>query len=201
MQPKHSKKLETFGNTANAFKQKEQIIDEDSEHEEELFATPTMLEKPEKKDSKPKIDPLTMLRQSFSQRKSTLFNAGSEQKQMSESDSSKDIVLKSPGQSSSDAASPEKRITQRDNIMNRNRISELKLTSLSERKSLRRELKNQTEGRPAFVNNFIAKSKLEAKCTEIVSKEISKYDKLSMFTSLIVNMLQSIDDNENTQLE
>jgi hypothetical protein len=128
-----------LSNITNQLKPKAAEI-EDIDDLEFLETTPPKMEQKPRfskpnlinKNSEPglKIDPLSMLRSSFNQRKDLLFKP---------STSDPPSAINSARDTHSSIASP----PERDNIMTRasNKISELKLTSLSERKSLKRELR------------------------------------------------------------
>jgi hypothetical protein len=138
-----------FGNAAKKYNHNN-VIDEDSENEDELITPPTMQKKPERDEMKPKVNPLEMLRQSFVQRKDNMFKsnlADTPIQNTPESDKHSKAIVCTPEMATS--ASPEKRVTVRENVMNRSKISELKLTSLSERKSVKRELRMNS------LSNFI----------------------------------------------
>lgn len=84
-----------------------------------------------------------MLRSSFVDRNDNTFKINSNEKppqKLTGGDHFDTPNMESP-ELNNLRSSPEKRTTVRENVMNRSRISELKLTSLSERKSIKREMR------------------------------------------------------------
>ena len=140
-------------------------------------------------DLKPKINPLSVLRQSFSQRNEEILQ----------------FKTNNPNESKDDD-----HIEQRNNIMNRKRtdIAELKLTSLSERKSMTRKLKGPSLPVPAQsfnVSRNLATIWDEAtesnNCNTINESEVDKYEAMSILTKLMYGVLERFDQDDSSQIE
>lgn len=169
----------------NEFSDSEEQIDDP-------IVPPIMEEKPQivkevKNDEiefKHKINPLEKLRNSFKQR-----NCREQMKSVSR-------------------PIDEMQNTMRENIMSRsiNGISDLKLVSLKERRSITRGLKMQGLIKPAESNN-LAKYVEEQedvvieKIEETFSFHVDKLHLFKVFSELITGVLGEIDDDDNLQLE
>ena len=101
-------------------------------------------------------------------------------------------------------------IEQRNNIMNRKRtdIAELKLTSLSERKSMTRKLKGSSLPVPA--QSFNVSRNLATiwdevtesnNCNTINESEVDKYEAMSILTKLMYGLLERFDQDDSSQIE
>jgi len=194
-----------FESAAINYKNRKEI-DLSSENEDEQSMPPRMEQKPTVEILRPKVDPLLMLRSSFSQRKDMLFSMNKDSVVEKTPESAKIVDIGDQIESSDEKV--ERRITQRENAMNRNRISELKLTSLSERKSMKREMKLSSFSK-IIKHEFnlhqnliiiIDQDKLELKQEQDTNNDVNKYEVLSIFTTLMTDVLEKLDPDEATQL-
>lgn len=178
-----------FGEMKNMRKIQKEVVNESSEDEDNPQPLPKMESKPIiNEDLKPKIDPLSMLRQSFNQR------------------------IIDPLQFKTQNPDPIKdddHVERRDNIMNRKRkdIAELKLTSLSERKSMTRKIKGPSLQLPLqsfnLANNISACETDRSKNGNFDNKapESDKYETLSLLTKLMYGLLERFDEDDSAQIE